>query len=582
MPDSLTAGRVPPVAVSTTSTLVTKTGAWKYIQPVYRDRVAPCNEACPVGIDVEGYLNLIREGRTAQALDLLLRENPMPAITGRVCHHPCEASCNRRCFDEAVAVHEIERSMGDLALETTPRRMPGTRVGKIGIVGSGPAALSCAYHLARLGYAVIVHEAAAEPGGMLRLGIPEYRLPRVVLNRQIEWIAAHGVEFVCGVRVGTDIPWRDFLSRFDAVFVAIGAMRSRPLGIPGEQLEGVRPGLEFLAEVNRGERPKLGARVVVVGGGNTAMDCARTAVRLGSDVTVLYRRTRAEMPAIAAEVEEAEREGVRFTFLVAPALLRGTDRVKSVECQLMRLGEPDASGRRAPVPIEGSRFRLPADTVLTAIGELPDFRSLPTGMDLDQSGVATDQLGATSLAAVFAGGDLTRDPRSVAHAIGAGKRAAIGIDRHLLRAGGLAVNGGDPDELRYGPRGNLSITRWRGDDPVSRHAPLNEVVTFGDINTSQFVHRPRAIGQRVAVEIARAGFDEVNVGLSQDEAYEEAGRCFNCAVCNRCDLCLILCPDIAITRDGDGYAVNLDYCKGCGVCAAECPRGAITMTKVGE
>lgn len=572
--------RVTPIALSQTSTLGTRTGAWKYIQPVYRDRVAPCNEACPVGVDVEGWLSLLREGRTEDALELLLRENPMPAITGRVCHHPCESGCNRRRFDEAVAVHAVERMLGDLALDTRPRPVRRVSPATVGIVGSGPAALSCAYHLRRLGYEVTVHEAAQNPGGMLRLGIPAYRLPRELLDRQIAWIASHGIEIRCGVRVGVAIPWSQFLREFDAVFLAIGAMRSRPLDVPGEQLGGVRSGLDFLAAVNRGERPRIGSRVVVVGGGNTAMDCARTALRLGAEVTVLYRRTRAEMPAIPAEIEEAEREGVRFNYLAAPTLLRGTDRVRCVEGQLMRLGEPDASGRRAPVPVPGSRFRIPADTVLTAIGEMPDFTSLPEGLEAGPSGLDVDLLGATRTAGVFAGGDLTKDQRSVAHALGAGKRAAIGIDRYL-KARHAGREPGDVLALRFGRHGNLSITRWRGDDPVHRNAPQNEVVGFEELNTSHFIHATRAAERHADFDPARSGFQEVNRGLDHDEALREASRCFNCAVCNHCDLCMILCPDAAISRRNGGYSIDLDYCKGCGICAAECPRGAIAMTRSG-
>ncbi len=575
-------GRVTPMAVSQTSTLVNKTGSWKYIRPVYQDKVAPCCESCPVGIDIEGYLDLLREGQVEEASALLVRENPMPAVTGRVCHHPCETGCNRGHLDESVSIHAIERMLGDMVLETQPQPAPRKSCASVGVVGSGPAGLACAYHVARLGYNVTVFEAASEPGGMLRLGIPEYRLPRAVLDKQIDWIRAHGVIIECGMRAGTDVPWWTLLSSFDAVFLSTGAQQSKALGVPGDALSGVESGLDFLRAVNGGARPTLGRRVVVVGGGNTAMDCARTALRLGAEATVLYRRTRAEMPAIAEEVDEAEREGVQFVFLAAPLrLLSANGRVSSIDCQRMRLGEPDASGRRAPVPIPNDRFTLPADTVLSAIGETPELDSLPPEIERVAGGVLTDEYGGTTRAAVFAGGDLTEQPRTVADALGAGKRAAIGIDQYLRMITGRHLDGPGTAELRYGPRGNLSITRWRQDDPVSRTAPVNQVVAYEEINPRHFTRAPRQGDGRLSIPESRRGFTEVNLGLTREAALEEARRCFNCGVCNKCDVCLTFCPDVAISHADGGYAIALDYCKGCGVCAEECPRGALVMTREG-
>lgn len=571
---------MPPVAVSDRSTLETKTGTWKYIRPEYHDGVAPCSASCPVGIDIQGYMNLLSEGRIEEARDLLLRENPMPAVTGRVCHHPCEDACNRRLFDGAVAIHAVERMLGDRPPDEREVEPVQTREGEIAVIGSGPAGLSCAYHLARMGYVVTVFEAASEPGGMLRLGIPEYRLPRDVLDRDIDRIAGQGVDIRCGVRVGEDLPWPTVLSHFDAVFLATGAHRGRPMGVAGEDGPGVRGGLEFLREVNRGERPDLGRRVIVVGGGNTAMDCARTAVRLGSEVTVLYRRTRREMPAIDEEVEEAEREGVQFVFLAAPAgFLREGDKLRAVECVRMRLGEPDESGRRRPVPTNQGVI-LEADTVLSAIGEASDVEALPQVVGRAGSTVFVSETGQTSYPSVFAGGDLTDQPRTVADALGAGKRAAIGIDWHLRTRAGELPGGPEFRALRFGGTGNMSVTRWRGDDPVERVSPVNEIVEFDRINVRHFAPAPRHADGRIPVEESRAGFAEVNRGLGRDLALQEAGRCFSCGVCNECELCLIFCPDVAVSRrtEGKGFVVALEYCKGCGVCVAECPRGAMVMT----
>lgn len=577
---SATAGRIPPVAVSRTSTLENHTGSWKYTRPRYRDGVAPCNAACPVGIDIEGYMNLLREDRIDEARDLLLRENPMPAVTGRVCHHPCELACNRSQFDDPVSIHAIERDLGDLELAAPlPVPPPRTRPQAVAVIGSGPAGLTCAYHLARLGYRVTVFEEADEPGGMLRLGIPEYRLPRSVLNRQIERIAGHGVDIRCGVHVDRNVRWRDL--GFDAVFVASGAHRSRESGVTGEPHPRIQAGLQFLKLVNRGERPDLGRRVVVVGGGNTAIDCARTARRLGAEALVLYRRTRADMPAIAEEIEEAQREGVEFSFLAAPTAARLTGHtLRGLQCTRMRLGPPDDSGRRRPVPTDEAPFSVLADTVLTAIGEVPDLTFLDERVAREGPTLRVSDDGATNQPAVFAGGDTTDAPHSVADALGSGKRAAIGIDRYLRTLAGEEISSDEWSTLRYGPTGNVSVTRWRHDDPVRREAPVNELIPFTHLNVHHFEHAPTHRDTHRNIDGLTTDFGEVNRGLTHGAALAEAQRCFNCGVCNQCELCLIFCPDVAISRRVEGgFTIDMEYCKGCGVCAAECPRGAMVMTQ---
>lgn len=571
----------PRISVSDASTRLNRTGSWKYIRPQYRDGVAPCNARCPTGVDIEGYMNLLRQGRTADAIDLLLRENPMPAITGRVCHHPCESVCNRARHDDPVAVHLVERELGDRALDTLPAALPRTRDERVAVVGSGPAGLACAWHLARLGYAVTVFEEAAEAGGMLRLGIPPYRLPREVLDRQIEWFRAAGIEIRCGERIAGEAG-SALLAQYAAVFIGTGAHRGKPLGADHEDGPGIVPGLEFLKAVNRGERPDIGRRVVIVGGGNTAMDCARTALRLGAQPTVVYRRTRQEMPAIPAEIEEALHEGVAFEFLANPRAFHHADgRLVGIECERMELGEPDASGRRRPVVSAHGAFSMPVDTVLTAIGEDAELDVLPAAVPRGRGEVPVDVLGTTGADRFYAGGDLAGIERTVSDALGSGKVAAIGIDRALRARRGEPV--GDLDgiaELRWAG-GNMSMSRWKGDDPVGRTAPVNEVIGFDGINTAHFPAAPRHDG-RVADGDHTRDFAEVNLGLTAEEALAEARRCFNCAVCNGCELCLIFCPDVAITREPEGgFAIDLNYCKGCGVCAMECPRGAIVMTREG-
>jgi len=452
------------------------------------------------------------------------------------------------------------------------------------VVGSGPAGLACAYHLNRLGYAATVFEAAAEPGGMLRLGIPEYRLPRLVLDRQLEHLRQQGINFVCNTRIGLDLDW-SVLSWFDAVFIGTGAHLPRPLGLAGEDNPAVRQGLDFLADVNGGARPDVGHAVIVIGGGNTAMDCARTARRLGAEVTVVYRRTRAEMPAIREEIADAEREGVRFEYLASPvAFGEDSEGVVDVAFERMVLGEPDASGRRAPVPT-GERFQHAVDLVLLATGENASLESLPPEVKVGKGSIEADRLGATGHGTYFAGGDVAGHDRTVAHALGAGKRAAIGIDRRLRAQRGEAVPEllpADLTALSLGPQGNLSMTRWRHDDPVRRVAPLLEVVGPEQLNLTHFEPAERHPDHKPNGASATT-FAEVNLGLTRTEALAEARRCCNCGVCNECELCLIYCADVAIRRgtNGDRFEIDLEYCKGCGVCAEECPRGAIGMTREG-
>jgi NADPH-dependent glutamate synthase beta subunit-like oxidoreductase len=612
MPDARTspdlAHGVPPIAVSTGSTLANRTGSWKYIQPVYQDKIAPCNAACPVGIDIEGYMNLLRQDRVQDARELLLRENPLPGVTGRICEHNCQTQCSRARFDEAVSIHAVERWLAGVEPATAHTPAPRSRREKVAVIGSGPAGLAAAYHLARLGYAVHVIEADAEPGGWLRYGVPEYDLPRPVLQREIERVRAEGVTIQCGVRVGAQLEWKE-LEAYDAVLLATGARLCEPATGPHGEPAAVRPGAEFLREVRSGDVSGAGRRMVVVGGHDTALDCARTAVRLGAQATLVYAGTREQLVAAGARVGDAEAEGVRFEFLALPvsvlSQVHADDetamdairtmydaseadhphaRVVGLEC--VRISAPER--RRAPAPrmapIPGSEFTLAADTVLTAFGAEPDLACFPPDVAVKGYTIKADEFGRTSRPAYFACGDVAGERHTVAHAIGAGKRAAIGMDHWLRTRAGEAPPPLDSRALRYGGTGNASITRWRGDDPVKRTNELNEVVAFEQLNMAHFAHEPsRPDGQRPAAERA-TGFAEVNVGLAPDDALAEAKRCFNCGVCNMCELCMIFCPDVAIkphTGGRHGFSLSYKYCKGCGVCVEECPRGAMTMTREG-
>jgi NADPH-dependent glutamate synthase beta subunit-like oxidoreductase len=553
---------MPPLAVSLAEMDFNKTGSWRYLRPVYEEKRPPCRGACPAGTDIPHVLSLIAEGRFLEAYQQIKQENPLPGVCGRVCYHPCEAACNRARFDEAVTVHDLERFVSDTYFEgknghERPSVEPRSRRGRIAIVGSGPAGLACAHVLARAGLWVTVYEAESEPGGMLRVGIPKYRLPRDVLDREIDEIAHLGVEFVTNTRVGRDVDLERLWEGHDALFLATGAHRSRSLRISGEDEPDVLSGLEFLKAVNAGLPVEIGERVLVIGGGNTAIDAARTALRLGAKPTIVYRRTRMEMPAVPEEIEEAEREGVQFVFLAAPKAIRRDDGALEVEFIRMRLGEPDESGRRRPVPIPRSEFTFTADTVLAAVGEEPELPLIEERIETSAGLVMSDHRALLRRAGVFLGGDALTGPSMVVEAIASGKRAARRIIRFLSR--------GQPPDLRARRNG-------------ARRARRRELeAAFEQLNLEYFTPQSRTEPPHLPVDERVTEFSEVVGGLTAAQAMAEAARCFSCGVCNFCDTCRVFCPENAIARINGDYAVNLDFCKGCGICAEECPRGVISL-----
>jgi len=554
-----------------------QTGTWRYLRPRFDNKVSPCNEGCPAGQDIESAMVLIGKGKILEAWELFKEENPFPAVCGRVCYHPCESSCNRAEFDEAVSINALERFMADFASKH------GRRVGlkrekrkeKVAIVGSGPAGLTCAYHLARMGYGSTVFEALPVLGGMLRVGIPEYRLPKKILEAEIDQILELGVNTEINTRLGEDFQLKD-LKEYVAVFLALGNHVSKRLGISGEE-NWAMSGVEFLRKVSLGKGVPLGKRVVIIGGGNTAIDAARTALRMGAKPLILYRRTREEMPAFPAEIHEAEEEGIDISFLVSPVGLIAENGQKKLECVKNRLGPPDEDGRRRPVEVKGSNYFLEVDQVLTAIGEDADLAALPKKLGVQDSMILTDERGATKQEGIFAGGDIIHQPHTVVHAIGSGKRAAIFIDCLLRNQKWEGVM----DAIRIGERGSLSMRRYLQDEG-EREPMSSKTVRLQDLNLDYFEPKKRKKTTKVAMGKRLGTFEEVNLGFPEETAIEEAKRCFNCGVCNLCDNCFIFCPDVAIRKENGNNVIDYDHCKGCGICVEECPRDAMIMEEEGK
>ena len=568
---------VPLCAVSTTSGLINRTGTWKFAEPVFLDRVSPCNQQCPAGEDITGYMYLAGQERFEAAWRLITQENPFPAIMGRICFHPCEGECNRKEHDEPVAIHMVERFIGDYGLSnklSVPVSEPD-KGRKIAVVGAGPAGLSAAFHVKKMGYSVTVYDSNQKPGGLMRYGIPPSRLPKDILDGELHRLYEMGIEFNMGVTVGKDVTWEELKDTHDALFFALGAYEEQALEIKGLDKAGVFHALAFLKEINLDNTPSIGKHMAVIGGGNSAIDCARASRRLGAMVTIVYRRTEAEMPAHPEEIAMAKEEGIQFLFLATPHEVYGGKTVTGMRLEKMALGEPDDSGRRRPVPT-GETTDMDCDGMIMAIGEYTRTGDLPSFVCHTRGVGKTDHMGKASDPAVFAGGDIIDIPHTVTHGIGSGKRAALAIDRFLQ---GISGDYGDLDQFRWGEKGTISIARVQGTELFRRRNPSTEVAEYKDLNAFYFDHRPRIKIHTIPLDKRVTGFQEVVESPSEQEAVSEAARCFNCGSCTECGNCYIFCPECAIRRDPGGYGYNadMDYCKGCGICVYECPRGAMKM-----
>ena len=525
------------------SSLANKTGSWRTKRPVYLDRLPPCNHACPAGENIQGWLYHAESGDYEAAWRKLTEENPLPAIMGRVCYHPCESACNRGKLDEAVGINSVERFLGDEALKRGWKfAPPGQESGKrVLVVGAGPSGLSAAYHLRRMGHTVKIAEAGPLAGGMMRFGIPKYRLPRDVLDAEVQQILDLGVELALNAKV-TNILESMRAGQFDAAFLAVGAHIAKRAYIPAGEAARILDAVSVLRSMEGGEKPLLGRRVVVYGGGNTALDVARTAKRLGATESIIvYRRTREKMPAHDFEVEEALEEGVLFKWL---STIRNMADEGTLTVEKMAL---DATGFPQPT---GQLETLEADSLVLALGQDVDLSLLDgvPGLKIENGTVQVGPNMMTGHPGIFAGGDMVPSERTVTVGVGHGKKAARHINAWL--------------------RGTVYA-------PATKH----ELADFDKLNTWYYSDAPKTV--RPLLDIARrtSTFDEVVHGLDETNALFEARRCLSCGNCFECDNCYGVCPDNAVIKLGPGkrFEFNYDYCKGCGLCVSECPCGAIKM-----
>ncbi len=531
-------------------------------RPKHVEKKPPCSDTCPSGNRIREFLTTIaqadrlkktREQAFQQAWEIYTDTSPFPSVCGRVCPAPCETGCNRKDLEGAVSINKVERAIGDFGLEHNLKLKmlsEEKKLKNIAVVGGGPSGLSCAYQLVRRGYGVTLFEGTEKLGGMLRWGIPGYRLPESVLDGEIQKILDLGVEVKCGVKIGKDIGLDELQQSYDAVYVALGAQQGVKLRVEGEDAPNVFSGVDFLSRFHHGEKLDLGKDVVViiVGGGDTAIDAARICKRLGANVTILYRRTRKEMPAIDEEVDEAIKEGIKIEFLAAPIGFRKEgELVVAMKAIRMELGEPDSSGRRRPVPIEGSEFEIPASAVISAVSQAPDFggfQSLIEGKDW----VKVDGDGATKVDGVWAGGDVVQLDL-VTTAVGHGRRAAEAIDRKLLG--------------------------------TAKQEDTRKVVRSDTMQLDHYERIERQEPHVVDLDKRMDSIDlEVNLGFTSDQILQEARRCMSCGYCFDCEKCWMYCQDQAIDKPlqkGLLYSFKMENCTGCKKCAEICPCNFIEM-----
>lgn len=523
------------------SSLANKTGSWRTMRPKYVQRTPPCNAKCPAGEKCRDWLFLAESGKYDEAWQQITQDNPLPACMGRVCYHTCETVCNRGGLDESVGINSVERFLGDNAIEKKWQFAPVTKETgkKVLVIGAGPAGLSAAYHLRRRGHTVHVMDAAEQAGGMMRYGIPRYRLPREVLDSEIARIAALGVTFEMNREVH-DLQAEMTAGGYDAVFLGVGAHLARRTYIPAGDASRVMDAVSVLKGLAGEEKPMLGRRVVVYGGGNTAMDVARTVRRMGAEPLVVYRRTQDKAPAHPSEIEEAIEEGISMKWL-STIKEAGEGEIKIEKMVLDENGKPQPTGEYESIS---------ADSLVLALGQQTDLGLIEgaEGIQIENDEVIVDTTMMTGMKGVFAGGDMVVGDKNVTVAIGHGKKAAASIDAYL--------EGRTVEEAAQAP-----------------------VATYERLNTWYYSDAPKTVRPMLDIARRQTTFDEVQHGLTEENALFEARRCMSCGNCFECDNCYGVCPDNAVVKLGSGmkFKFNYDYCKGCGICANECPCGAIDM-----
>ena len=523
------------------SSLANHTGSWRTERPVYVDRLPPCNNQCPAGEDIQGWLFHAESGNYEKAWQHLTKDNPFPAIMGRVCYHSCESVCNRAKIDSAVGINSVERFLGDEAIKRKWKlSQTAAETGKhVLIVGAGPSGMSAAYHLRRFGHRVTVYDAGPFMGGMMRFGIPKYRLPRDVLDAEMQRVVDLGVEVKLNSKVDNLLETMES-GKFDAAFLAVGAHIGKRAFIPAGAVSKIVDAISVLRSMENEEKPMLGRRVIVYGGGNTAIDVARTAKRMGAEPIIVYRRNREKAPAHDFEIEEAMQEGVMIKWL-STIKEAGDANITIEKMELDDTGFPQPTGEFET---------LEADSVVLALGQDVDLGLLDgvPGLVVADGVVTVDPNMMTGHAGIFAGGDMVPADRNITIAVGHGKKAARNIDAWL--------------------RGTSYIA-----------PPKHAVANFESLNTWYYADAPKTVRPMLDIIRRRSTFEEVQGGLDESTALFEARRCLSCGNCFECDNCYGVCPDNAVTKLGPGnrFKFNLDYCKGCGMCVAECPCGAIIM-----
>ena len=546
-------------------------------------KMPPCRAECPAHVNVQAYVSLIQRRKYKEALEIIRQDLAFPAICGRVCFSPCQDACSRVDVDQAVAIRALKKFVADVERKgegSRPKQIPKTHKEKVAIVGAGPAGLMAAYELAKLGYPVTVFERMSEPGGMMRYGIPGFRLEKAIVAEEIDYIKALGVDLKTGVALGKDISIESLRKDgYKAVFLAIGTWVGMKLGIPGENLIGVVNAVDFLRDIALGKPVEIGERIAVVGGGNSAIDAARTAKRCGAkEVVLLYRRSREEMPALPSEVAEAEKDGVKINLLVTPKQIIGEGgKVRAVECLRMKLGDPDESGRRRPVPVEGSEHKYEVDMVIPALGQVAETPSIPDVLIEKQSRSPLIQADPytleTKIPGVFAGGDIVTGPASIIEAVAAGKKAAKSIDLYLTGKDFRKDRDEKVVEASWIKNKDV-IKKKEARYDVGEEAPRTDL--------EETLDRMETVEKDARWEACRClGCGPCAECLGNTELCEADKAIVDADLCIGCNVCAVVCPFDAVRKNEDNVAeVDTDLCKGCGICAARCPTRAISMEKM--